>query len=323
MISVKKLDWVFHMASIALCCYFISQAFSTYIGGVLESLPAGAEKISVQPLEAPSPSDDQDEKGAPRLEDFQVIVERNIFNSAQTGVVEEAVDGEIGAGMLGELGPAVKSSLDIKVLGTLVIGEGTDRRSSATVTGGKSKGATVYYPGEEPALAPNARLTKVMKDRIEFINGSRLEYVELEDFAAKKTIFASAEEVHGKGSSLADKGPAKEAGREEASGGGKIVIDQKEIDDALGNLDKLMTEIRIVPNFKGGQPAGMKVLSVKPGSVLAKLGIKRGDILEKVNGQDLDIKTGMDLFGQMKDMKNFSLDVDRRGKKESLEYEIR
>jgi general secretion pathway protein C len=308
------------MASIALCCYFISQAFSTYIGGILESLPEGADKVSIAPLSAPSEGDD--EQGALKMEDFQVIVERNIFNSAQTGVVEEAQTGEIGAEMLGELGPAVKSNLDIKVLGTLAIGEGTDRRSSATITGGKSKGATVYYPGEEPALAPNARLTKVMKDRSEFINGSRLEYVVLEDVAAKKTIFASAEEVHGKGSS-ADKGPAKEGAREEASGGGKIVINQKEIDDALGNLDKLMTEIRIVPNFKGGQPAGMKVLSVKPGSVLAKLGIKRGDILEKVNGQDLDIKTGMDLFSQMKDMKNFSLDVDRRGKKESLEYEIR
>jgi hypothetical protein len=45
-------------------------------------------------------------------------------------------------------------------------------------------------------------LIKVLKDRIEFVNGPRMEFAELEDIAPKKTIFGSAEEVHGTGAPL-------------------------------------------------------------------------------------------------------------------------
>jgi general secretion pathway protein C len=128
--------------------------------------------------------------------------------------------------------------------------------------------------------------------------------------------------VHGKKGAAADKEkgkPAEEAG----AAAGKIVLDQKEVDDALQNLDKLTQEVRIVPNFQDGKPAGMKVLSIKPGGLASKLGIRRGDVLEKVNGQELDIKRGMELFSTMRDSKNFSLDVTRGGKNQTLEYEIK
>lgn len=322
MYSLRRYDWTLQMATIAICAYFVARAASTYLAGALEAIPEGPRVTEKATAKAVQPSEEEGEEGG--LEGYKVIVERNVFNSAASGAVKEIPPEEMNPEELGELGPATKTSLDIKLLGTLVIGEGTDRRSSATVSGGKGAkggGADVYFPGDEKGFAPNVKLIKVAKDRIEFLNGGRLEFAELEDFAAKKSVFASAEEVHGKKEGLekekTDEGPRV------ATEGNRIVIDQGEVDNALQNLDKLMTEIRIVPNFKGGQPAGMKVLSVKPGSVLTKLGIKRGDILERVNGEILDMRQGMNLFGQMKDMKNFNLDVMRGGKSQTLEYEIR
>jgi general secretion pathway protein C len=295
----------------------MAQAGSTYIAGRLEAIPQGL--VSKQSRIVPPIAADNEEAG---VEDYQVIVARNIFNSAVSGVATEATDEELSAEQLGELGPAIKTGLDIKVLGTLMVGDGTDSRSSTTISGGKSKGADVYYPGDEKTFAPNVKLTKVDVNRIEFINGGHLEYAELVDFT-KKSIFLSAEEVHGTGKvalGAGEKPAATDAGPSDAS---KIVVDQREVDDALQNLDKLMTEVRITPNFQDGRSAGMKVLSIKPGSVIAKLGIRRGDVLQKVNGQDLDMRQGMELFSQMKDMKNFSLDVVRGGKNQTLEYEIR
>ena len=105
--------------------------------------------------------------------------------------------------------------------------------------------------------------------------------------------------------------------------GDAIIIDQSEVDDALSNLDRLYTEVRIVPNFKDGKPAGMKVLAIKPGSIFSKLGLQRGDVLERINGLDLDIKSGMKLFGQLKDQKNLKIELVRRGEPQTLEYEIR
>ncbi|MBI2082778.1 MAG: hypothetical protein HYT76_04335 [Deltaproteobacteria bacterium] len=320
-IILKRYSWCLHFVTIAISCFLVAQAISTFVSSLLgsnlltpavETTPA-EEKIT------------EDEKGAPTVEDYSVIAERNIFNSQASGLEEVSTEDMAGE-ILNEGGPAVKTSLDVRVLGTLVVGEGIDRRSSVTVGGGKGKGGKddVYYVGDEKSFSANVRLTKVMKDRIEFINNGRLEYAELSLDSGKKSIFESAEKVHGEKKAAGSSGPSEEKVVETVGKEGNVtVIDQSAIDDALANLDRFYTEVRIVPHFKDGRVAGMKVLSVKPGSIISKLGIKRGDVLEKINGQELDVKRGMALFSELKDQKTFSIDVLRGDKHTTLEYEIR
>lgn len=325
MFSIRRYDWTFHLVTIAICAYFLAQALSTYVTSLLETsaAPAPSASVPVTPSVSPAPGT-LEEKIEQGLEEYQVIAERNIFNSAESGVLTPGAQQNIPPDQSGELGPAVKSGLDVKLLGTLVIGEGKDRRSSATVASKGGKGADVFYPGDEKSFEPGVKLITVARDRIEFIHNGRLEFIEMEDFAAKKSVFASVEEVHGKGTGdLAPQGKGPSSPVASSGESSRITVDQREIDEALQNLDKLMTEIRIVPNFREGQPDGMKVLSIKPGSMVSKLGLKRGDILQKVNGQPLDIRQGMELFSQMKDMKTFALDVVRGGKNQTLEYEIK
>lgn len=328
MFSLRRYDWTLHIATILLCAFFLARAVTTYLAGALESLSAtpfdvGAKETTPSaPAGEAAPSvEGEDGAALTGLDLYKVISERNIFNSGDTGVLkEEDVAGALTPDQLGELGPAMKTSLDIKVFSTLAVGDGTDNRSSAIVSSGKSKTPLSYFPGDEESFAPNVKLTKVARERIEFLNNGRLEFAELQDFAAKKNVFATADEVFGK-----DKGLKSSSGDKETASaeGGRVTIDQKDVDEALQNLDKLYSEVKIVPNYKDGKPSGMKVLSIKPGSLASKLGIRRGDILSRVNGQDLDMKRGMELFSSMKDSKNFSLDVERGGKNQTLEYEIR
>lgn len=302
----------------AVCAYFVAQALSTYIASLLEIEPVVREEGRGRSLE---------ESKAPKLtlEDYQVIADRNIFNSAQTEGESVGVPGEEAPVDVGELGPAVKSSLDASLVGTLVVGDGADRRSSALVSSGKAKSGKVYFVGDEEGFAPNVKLMKVEKGRIEFLNGSRLEYIAIEDDEKGKSIFATRDEVFGSGDKVAANDKEKpESGKPQVkSEEGLITIEQKELDEALANLDRLYSEVRIVPNFQGGQSKGLKLLSVKPGSLVSKLGIRRGDVLEKINGEELDLKKGMELFGQLKDMKNFSVDIVRGGKNQTMAYEIR
>lgn len=263
--------------------------------------------------------------------DYEVVSKRNIFNSEEApdvpvvlpGAKEKRADLDLS-------GPAVKTSLNIKVLGTMVVGKGVDSRSSATVVGSKKRKADVYFVGGKETFEEGVELVRVKKDRIEFINKGRLEYALLEGVLEKLTIFARAEDVHykdqkGKGTGREREVRATERREEKSTAeeGDVLVIDQREIDEALANMDRLYTEIRIVPNFRDGRPAGLKVLAIKPGSIFSKLGLKRGDILERINGLELDIKRGMDLFGQLRDQKNLRIDLVRRGKSQTLEYEIK
>ncbi len=312
---IRQYDWTLHLMTIATCAYFVARAATTYFGGVLEALPEMAGTKAVAPL---TPTVKGEEE-ASDLESYRVIAERNIFNSAESEVLKENSSEGINVADLGDLGPAVKTSLTIQLLGTMMVDDGTDRRSSAVVSGGEGdKSVDTYYPGDEKSFAPNVQLTKVMKDRIEFVHGSRLEYAELVNLSEKRSIFASAEEVHGKGTLTPGEAPAAPV-----EGGSRITLDQAEIDRALQNLDALYRDVRIVPNFKDGKQSGFKILSVKPTSVVAKLGVRRGDVLQKINGEELDMQKGMQLFSEMKDLKNFSLEIERGGKNQTLEYEIK
>lgn len=314
-VVLKRYSWGLHFLTIALCSFLLAQSISTFVSARLET----AAVLVVEPV-APGEIEglpEEEETG----QEFAVITQRNIFNSEAAAETTTAT-GEVTPEMLGEMGPAIKTSLGIQLLGTLVVGDGMDRRSSATVSDSSRK-VDVYYVGEEKSFGTNVRLTKTMTSRIEFLNGTRLEYVELEDFSKKGSIFASAGEVHGERKTLGETGESAAVAPAVATEGEKMTIDQGAIDDALSNLDRFYTEVRIVPNFKGGKVEGMKVLSVKPGSIISKLGIRRGDILAKINGQELDVRRGMELFNELKDQKNFTIELVRGGQSKTLEYEIR
>ncbi len=327
-VVLKRYGWGLHLVTIALCSYLVAQSLSNYLASRLE---VGVAPLSVQlpPQEKPEKQEKGEDEELAEISDeeaavekYSIIEQRNLFNSQSVGGT--GGQGEIPTDQLVQEGQAVKTSLPIKLIGTLVVGAGTDRRSSATVSGDKARDGKVYYVGDEESFSPNVKLVKVDKNRIELVNSGRLEYAEVEE-GEKRSIFAKASEVHGeKKEGSAKSEPSTTPGDAAvAPEGGLIVVDQSAIDDALANLDRFYTEVRIVPHFEAGRVSGMKVLSVKPGSIIAKLGIKRGDILERINGQELDVKRGMALFTELKDQRSFTIDLKRGGKNQTLEYQIR
>jgi general secretion pathway protein C len=322
MIALKKYLWVVHLFVIAICSFFVAQMLTTYVSVLLEG---SSQAISSAPSQAA-----EAEESMSAQESYQVIVERNIFNSEESSQEGPPPDDEeVAVGTLD--GPAVKTSLDIKVLGIAVVDGGKDRRSSATVSGGKARQPEVFFVGDLESFADGVKFVQAKRESIEFINKGRLEFAMLDGVTDELTIFNDASKVHGDADISQLSG--KSSGQDEPQGsqennalkqeGNKTIIDQKEVDEALERMDQLYTEIRIVPNIKGGKASGMKVLAVKPGSIFSRLGLQRGDILEKINGVELTIEQSMALFSKLKSQKSFRIDLVRKGKNKTLEYEIR
>ena len=315
----KQYQWIFELAAIMLCSFFLAKIVGIYLGdtfevqrsiGVLEK----AEREMVSPEIIP-------------FSGYQIIVDRDIFDSSEVAAVVREGEGEAGVETV-PAGEAVKTALPIKVWAVLVVGEGTDKRSSATIESGGVEGkrgkagkADVYAVGQEPSFAHNTKLVKIAPGRILFIHSGRLEYAELES-EISSSIFGPPTEA---GPTIASREPtgAKVGPLVRTEGAGKFTIDQKEVDNALANIDKLYTEIRAVPSFAGGKMSGMKILSVKRGSVFDKLGLRRGDVLQRINGMELDVRKGFEIFGQLKDSKSFTVDLVRQGQPRTFEYEIR
>ena len=309
----RQYAWALHLPAILLSSFFLAKIVGVVIAGRLEVKRSIGLVSTIAPVSRLN-------RASGDLQEYAVITERNIFDSVEraTATPEEAETGNVGP----ITGEAVKTSLGITVLGVLVVGDGRDQRSSATISSGGSKGGEmdVYAVGDVESFAPNTRLTRVAPDRIEFLNGSRLEYAEV-GVSSGESIFAPPKQ----GETVAAL-PGKAGGESTAvkmEQPGNFVIDQSEVDNALQNLDQLYTEIRAVPNFSGGKVSGMKILSVKGGSLFARLGLKRGDILQRINGMELDVKQGFAIFNQLKDAKNLTVDLVRGGQPQTVEYEIR
>ena len=315
--TLKQYLWVLDLVAALLCSFFAAKVTSIYIAKLLEAKP-GAMRMEPVPVMTTA----VETSVSPA--DFKIIVDRNVFDSSEAPLPTEA---EIAAGeesMTIPTGEAARTSLGIKVYSVLVMGGGTDDRSSATIQGvGAKSSIDTYAVGDENGFAPNTKLTKVQPDRIEFVNNGRLEYALLEDSIVGGNIFGPPVAVAGGPVAAAPAAPAAAGALVKPLGENKFVVDQSEIDNAMKNLDQLYTDIRAVPNFAGGKVSGMKILSVKAGSIFDKLGLKRGDVLERINGVELDVKQGFQIFSQLKDEKRFTLDLIRQGANQTMEYEIR
>lgn len=334
--GARQYAWIIDLVAIFFSALLMAKVTSVYVGKALQV----QRSVGVVKASEVAPS----ERKHVDIADYRPIIDRNIFDS--TATAPEA--GAEGAAATQEQAPvptgeAVLTSLSIKVLGVLVVGDGRDARSTATVSGGggaaaatpppkpgapaaKPSGggggeAKVYAVGDEESFAPNTKLTRVQPDRIEFLNNGRLEYAEVLAEQAENIFGPPKREAVATAEKPAEKTDKDSLVKTEAPG--KFTVDQKEIDEALQNLDKLYTDIRAVPNFSGGKVQGMKILSVKNGSLFAKLGLRRGDVLEKINGMELDVKKGFEIFNTLKDQKSISLDLIRSGQPTTMEYDIR
>lgn len=306
-ILLKKYLWVVNLFAVAICSYFLAKIVTVFI----------ADKLIVERnfTLPPSNSDALLAKAIPSFEQYRIIMDRNIFDSKDVAAPTQTQD--VASETPNLDGPAVKTSLGIKLLSSFAVGSGMDQRSTATIQA-SSGSPEVYTVGDEKQFAPGVKITKILPSRIEFINGPRLEYAEIENFSGTGVTTNTP-------LSKLDPSMGSKTGSDKVSkqGENKFVVDKAEIDNALANLDKLFTEVQAVPNFVGGKPAGMKLLAMTPTSIFAKLGLQRGDVLEKINGTDLDMASGMNLFTQLKNQTKISIDLTRNGKKQTLDYEIR
>lgn len=107
-------------------------------------------------------------------------------------------------------------------------------------------------------------------------------------------------------------------------GENKYEIDAKEIQAAMDNMDKVTSSARIVPSFENGNPVGFKIFRIKPDSFYNKLGLRNGDVINKINGFDINsTEKALQLLQILRTEKSLNLEMTRRGQKTTMEYTIR
>ncbi len=309
---LKKYLWVVHVLLIAMMSYFLAKITGTII---VSSLVVDTDtSVNMSTNHKPVMTTKQ----AASWNDYKVISDRNIFDSRDIEPVA-SVPATSAPVTFDPNSPAVRTSLPVKLISTFSIGDGTDPRSTATIQnsqGGSGK-PEVYKVNDENQFSPGVKITKILPNRVEFINGSRLEFVEMENVDSSNTTSTTS-------TSTTDNLFAAKNKNNSPIAGNKIIVDQVELDNAFSKLDVLLSQINIGPNLdKSGKASGVKINNMDSKSIFKKLGLQSGDVLKQLNGEELDMTKGIMLFGQLKDQKRFNLDIERRGQRLSFEYEVR
>jgi general secretion pathway protein C len=117
-----------------------------------------------------------------------------------------------------------------------------------------------------------------------------------------------------------NEGSTKEAIVEE---GGVKRIKRDLLTSYTKDVDKIWKDIGISENKISGKINGFKINFVKKGSDFEKLGLKRGDILMGLNGEELNsYGAAMGFFKDINNIENLTLTVERDGATKEIEYEI-
>ncbi len=118
--------------------------------------------------------------------------------------------------------------------------------------------------------------------------------------------------------------PTMFAGRPHASSPVNLVLDRREVEQAMADVSKLLTQAHAVPHFTNGTLDGFRIDFIAPASFYEKIGLSHGDVLQRVNGVEVrDPGTMLRVFQQVKNERTVKVDVLRNNQPTTLTYEIR
>lgn len=314
----KRYFWTFHLAALFAGAFLVARTVNAFVGSALTTTP---EKIAeTAPRRAVATQ--AREEGV----SLAAFLERNIFKAAREDIAaaaaaaaaaEAAFDdpNEDGGGEI-DTKNCEPSSLAANLLATIVA---SDPSASMAVFQDTGASTTVAYRVGEKVL-DQGEVVSIEWRNVKVRRNGRCELFSLEE--QKATVAATAPP------------PLTADGADDMSGAfGKDVkkvseseyeIPRAEIDNVLSNLNQVATQARIVPSFQNGKANGFKLFSIRPNSLYSKIGIQNGDIVQKINGYEMNSPDkALEIYSKLKDAQSITVDLVRRGKSQTLSYNIR
>jgi general secretion pathway protein C len=100
-------------------------------------------------------------------------------------------------------------------------------------------------------------------------------------------------------------------------------VDRSAVEAIIANPSELM-KTRVVPEKEGDRVVGLKLLGIRPGSLLGNLGIENGDRLTSINGFEMNDPVKMvEAYNKLLRADHLAVDVVRNGKPMSIGFNIK
>ncbi len=315
--SNKRFRAVLVWATLASCAFFVAQGATALLGAkVTQSAP---EAESSRSKRVPPP------QSVRRRRDPTIILKRNIFSSAQGDLSDIPIENpELPLVDPAEVEQPCRGKR--RLIGTVVV-PGDLERSLAAIIGEDGK-AGLHRVG---AKVDGDTIRAIESDSVVLqgtVSFCRLAMFEVGDYAdrakpqridAKKKRVARAVDAD-RNAGLSD---AEISSGIEKVNDTNYNLSRSMLNKVLDNAGRLIGIAAVAPLMEGGRSVGMRIYGIKPNTLLTKLGIQNGDVLESVNGEPLtspDLALGA--YTTLRTADKFSLSVRRNGKSMMINYNL-
>ncbi|MDP8224397.1 MAG: type II secretion system protein GspC [Candidatus Lernaella stagnicola] len=287
---IKKYLWVVRLVVLALCAYLAANAVSIYIRGKIVTAPT----VNLAAAAAGG-------SAYTSINVYDIVLKRSLFNSA--GVNLEA------GFTARDSGPTIGSE-DFVLMGVIA---GLPDLSYAVINTRHNGETAVFRVGD--TVADVADVLAIRAREVELLHDGERKVISLPDL--------------GEGLSSAGDRWNRTVGEAVADGIKKVgenefVVSSEVIENAFEDMASMLRGARIMPHIENGQIDGFKIHRIKSSSLYKKIGLQNGDILHRVNS--IEIKgpeDGLRLFQELRTAKNISIDVTRKGSRQTLSYTVK
>jgi general secretion pathway protein C len=274
----KNVKTVSLIACLIFCSYFLADLFALTFEKYLPSPPVSILASRIRGGLASHPND------------YEVIISRNLFSSKVPKKTGNDIDLDA---------EPVPTTLPFQLIGTVIF-----HNPARSIAALQDKTENKMYPvrmGDE--IDEKAQVLSVEPRRVVFINhqSRRKEFIEIPEDPSIKISTGSA------------RSSAPTAGIAQVEEN-KFVVSRSEIDSQMANFNTLITQARAIPEMRGGQMVGFKLVQIQPGSFYEKIGMKTNDVIKSVNGEAItDAAKALSILQELKTQPSLDLKIERNG----------
>ncbi len=200
--------------------------------------------------------------------------------------------------------PAPGAPLELKLRGTARI----DGRDYAVFENSSAGLQDVFSVGERVFDGP--KLLSVDEHRAVLLYQGR-----------RRTIEFSSEDEQEESSPAGTEGNS--AGGIRKTGKDSYLVDRREVEHTIDNLNTVVTQLRAIPYLRNGKSLGFRVFNIHPGSIFDRMGLRNGDVIQRVNGTELTSPANaMGLLDGIADAEEIRVELLRNNRPQVLTYRI-
>jgi len=250
----------------------------------------GALRLAVDDLPAPPAEAAAHVAASPApLADYAVIAARDIFNPPR--------------------GSGAGRTTTLRLWGVGLAGA----EARAVIEDTRTHRQDLYRVGDDIA---GARVAAIDWDRVTLERGGAEEVLELGPPGT-----APASQVEPVGTPAPDGAGGDRIRR---TGADAFLVDRRELAAAVDNVSGLMTQLRAVAEVHDGRPAGFRLFQIRDDSLFARLGLRDGDVVQRLNGAEVGEPAALLGFLQrLRTEPRVALDIVRADVPRTLVYDLR